>query len=164
MPGWGGVAVGVSAVAAAVVAAYRATPGGWMAVWFAEGMLAMAIAALTMKHKAEKVGEALLSAPARKFALSFAPPLLAGALLTYILIQAGQPWGIPGMWLLLYGTGIVTGGAFSVDIVPVMGVCFMALGAVALFSPPAWGNFFLGLGFGGLHIIFGILIARRHGG
>lgn len=164
VPGWGGVLVGLSAAAAAVVASYRATPGGWLAVWFAEGMLAMAVAALAMKHKAEKVGEPLLSAPARKFALSFAPPLLAGALLTFVLVQAGQPAIIPGMWLLLYGTGVVTGGAFSVDIVPVMGLCFMALGTLALFCPLGWGNAFLAIGFGGLHIVFGILIARRHGG
>lgn len=164
VPGWGGVLVGLSALVAAVVAAYRVTPGGWLAIWFAEGMLAMALAALGMKHKAEKAGEPLLSAPARKFALSFAPPLAAGALLTFVLVQTGHPAIVPGMWLLLYGTGIVTGGAFSVDIVPVMGLCFMVLGGVALFCPASWGNIFLALGFGVLHIVFGILIARRHGG
>lgn len=164
VPGWGGVAIGLSALGAAIVAAYRATPGGWLAVWFAEGMLAMAIGALAMKWKADRAGETLSSTPARKFALSFAPPLLAGALLTFVLVQAGFPAIVPGMWLLLYGAGIVAGGAFSVDIVPVMGVCFMALGALALLCPPGWGNFFLAAGFGGLHIVFGIVIARRHGG
>ena len=81
-----------------------------------------------------------------------------------VLYRANMAGAIPGMWLLLYGTGVVTGGAFSVRIVPVMGLCFMALGAVALFCPPAWGSAFLGAGFGGLHILFGIVIARKFGG
>jgi hypothetical protein len=106
----------------------------------------------------------LLSGPGRKFALSLSPPLVAGALLTAVLYRAQVVELIPGMWLLLYGVGIVTGGAFSVKIVPVMGLGFMLVGAAALFCPAAWGNSLMAAGFGGLHLIFGIIIARRHGG
>jgi hypothetical protein len=164
VPGWGGVAMGVTALIAAVFASRTATADAWLAVWFAEGMLAIGIGALAMRHKADAAGEPLFSAPARKFTLSFAPPLLVGALLTVVLYRAGLNAAIPGMWLLLYGTGIVTGGTFSVRIVPVMGICFMALGAVAMFCPAAWSGFFLASGFGGLHIVFGFIIARRYGG
>ena len=96
--------------------------------------------------------------------LSFLPPMVVGGLLTIVLYRAGLPQVLPGVWLLLYGTGILTGGAFSVKIVPVMGLCFMGTGVIALFAPPQWNNYFLAAGFGGLHIIFGIIIARRHGG
>ena|SRR5579859_85698 len=164
VPGWGGVAMGVTALIAAFFAARQPTIDAWLAAWFAEGMLAMAIGALAMKRKSEIVGEPLLSAPARKFALSFAPPLLVGALLTVVLYRAGLNGVIPGMWLLLYGTGVVTGGAFSVRVVPVMGLCFMALGAIAIFCPVSWNGVILASGFGGLHIIFGFIIARRYGG
>ncbi len=164
VPGWGGVAMGITALIAGFFAARQPTIDGWLAVWFAEGMLAIGIGALAMKHKADAAGEPLFTAPARKFTLSFAPPLLVGALLTVVLYRAGLNSAIPGMWLLLYGTGIVTGGAFSVRVVPVMGTCFMALGAVAMFCPVSWGGFFLASGFGGLHIIFGFIIARRYGG
>ena len=164
VPGWGGVAMGVTALIAAVFAARQTTADAWLAVWFAEGMVAMGIGMLALKHKADLVGEPLLSAPARKFALSFAPPLLVGALLTLVLYRAGFTGAIPGMWLLLYGTGVVTGGAFSVRIVPVMGICFMAVGAAAIFFPFSYGSWFLAGGFGGLHIIFGLIIARRYGG
>lgn len=164
VPGWGGVAMGFTALAAAVLASFQSGADAWLAIWFAEGMAAMAIGALAMKYKAEAAGETLFSAPARKFALSFAPPLLVGAVLTVALYRAGFVAAIPGMWLLAYGAGVVTGGAFSVRIVPVMGICFMALGAVAVFCPFSWGSAFLAAGFGGLHILFGIVIARRYGG
>lgn len=164
VPGWGGVAMGITALIAALFAARQPSPDAWLAVWFAEGMVAIGIGALAMKQKADAADETLFSTPARKFALSFAPPLMVGAVLTLVLYRAGLTSAIPGMWLLLYGTGVVTGGAFSVRIVPVMGICFMAIGAVAIFCPFSYGSFFLAGGFGGLHIVFGFIIARRYGG
>jgi hypothetical protein len=106
----------------------------------------------------------LFSGPGRKVAFSLSPPLIAGAVLTAVLFKARLTNAIPGMWLLLYGTGVVTGGMFSVSIVPVMGLCFMALGAVALFVDPRFSNWFLAIGFGLFHITFGVVIARRYGG
>ena len=90
--------------------------------------------------------------------------MFVAALLTVILFRAGLIWAIPGVWLLLYGTAVITGGAFSIRVVPLMGLCFMVLGTVALFSPASWGNILLAAGFGGLHIIFGAVIARNYGG
>ena len=117
-----------------------------------------------MTRKARGAGLSLFSGPGRRFALSFAPPLFAGALLTFVLFAAGRSSVLPGLWLLLYGTGVVTGGAFSVRIVPVMGLCFMLAGAIALFLPAAWSNAVMAAGFGLIHVVFGVLIARRHGG
>ena len=164
VPGWGGVWMGATALAAALAASRQTSDGAWLAAWFAEGMLAIGIGALAIKRKAELAGDSPFSTPARKFALGFAPPLAAAAVLTYVLVHAGLRGLVPGVWLMLYGAGTMSGGAFSVDIVPAMGVSFMALGAASLFAPAAWGDAFLAAGFGGLHILFGILIARRHGG
>ncbi len=164
VPGWGGVAMGITALGAALVASRQASREAWVATWLGEAVLAFGIAGWAMVRKSRAAKMPLLTGPGRKFALSFSPPLLAGTLLTLILYRLGLATVLPGIWLLLYGTGIVTGGAFSVRIVPVMGLCFMLAGATALFSPAPWGNAFLAGGFGGLHILFGILIARRHGG
>jgi hypothetical protein len=164
VPGWGGVLMGVTALCATVVAAQQPTRNLWLATWVVEALLALIIGGWAMDRKARRAETPVLSGPGRKFALSYSPPILVGVLLTVVLYRAGVMSALPGMWLLLYGTGVVTGGAFSVKIVPIMGLCFMLLGAVALFTPAAWGNYLMAAGFGGLHIIFGIIITRRHGG
>ena len=164
VPGWGGVAMGLTAVAAAFVAARQTAREAWLAIWVGEALLALAIAGAAMARKARAAKMPLLSGPGRKFALSFAPPLLVGALLTVVLFRAGYVAVLPGMWLLIYGTAVVTGGAFSVRVVPVMGFCLMATGAAALFAPASWGNWFMAAGFGGLQIVFGVVIAKKYGG
>ena len=164
VPGWGGVTMGITAVAAAVVAGWQISPNRWLATWLVEGAVAIAIGVIAMQQKARAAGLEMWSAPARKFVFSFVPPMFAGAVLTFALWQAGLMHLIPGTWLLLYGTGVITGGAFSVRVVPIMGAGFLALGAAALLSPPGLSNFWLGLGFGGLHMVFGAMIARKYGG
>lgn len=162
--GWGQVVLGCTAIAAAVIAARQGSSFGWLRVWLGEGLLAIAIGLLACTWKANRRGLPLFSGPARKVALGLAPPLVAGAFLTFLLFRSGIAWVLPALWLLLYGAGIMTGGAFSVPTVPVMGFCFMLLGGLAVLAPAAWGNWFLAAGFGGLHIVFGLQIARRHGG
>lgn len=164
VPGWGGVAMGLTAIAASFAASRQTSPRAWLTVWLIEAFVAVAIAASSAATKAHRANAALFSGPGRKFLLSFAPPILVGGLLTFVLFQAGVHAILPGVWLLLYGTAIVTGGAFSVRVVPVMGLCLMTLGAIALLTPANWGNAFMAAGFGILQIGFGLWIARHHGG
>ncbi len=164
VPGWGGVAMGITALTAAFFAARQPSPRAWLAVWLIEAFVAVAIAAPAAATKAHRANSTLFSGPGRKFLFSFAPPIIVGGLLTFALYNAGAVAALPGAWLLLYGTAIVTGGAFSVRVVPVMGLCLMCLGAVALFVPAAWGDAFMAAGFGVLQIGFGLWIARHHGG
>ena len=162
--GWGYLTIGLTALATAGLAARQLSNFGWLQIWLAEGLLAVTIGLLSCTWKANRRGLPLFSGPARKVALGLAPPIVAGAFLTFLLYRAGFASALPATWLLLYGAGIMTGGAFSVAILPVMGFCFMLLGGSAVLAPAAWGNWFLAGGFGGLHMIFGYLIARRHGG
>jgi len=164
VPGWGGIAMGITALAAAFFASRQTTPRAWLAVWLVEAFVAVSIAAPAAATKAHRANSRLFSGPGRKFLLSFAPPIVVGGLLTLILFHAGVAAAIPGVWLLLYGTAVVTGGAFSVRVVPVMGLCLMALGAAALFAPAAWGDAFMAVGFGMLQIFFGAWIAKYYGG
>jgi hypothetical protein len=164
VPGWGGVAMGITALGATLVASRSAGVSEWLAVWLAASALALGIGGWAMALKARRAGTTVFSYSGRRFVLSYVPPLAVGALLTLVLVRAGLYSALPGTWLLLYGTGVVTGGAFSVRVVPIMGLCFMALGTVALLGPQAWGEWLLAAGFGGLHILFGLIIARRYGG
>jgi len=136
----------------------------FLAIWLIEAVVALAIGLGTMIHKARGLHIALDSGPARKFALAFAPPLLVGAVLTLAVLRAGVEALLPGLWLCMYGAGIMAAGAYSVRIIPFMGIGFVCAGVAALFSPPAWGNLWLAAAFGGLHVIFGSIIARRYGG
>ncbi|HXZ78482.1 MAG TPA: hypothetical protein VEG30_01035 [Terriglobales bacterium] len=164
VPGWGMVGMGMSALAAGAIAHFQPDFLKWMQVWLIEAVIGLTLAIWTMRRKARGAGVPLFSGPGRRFALSFMPPMLVGALLTAVLYRAGARPQIPGTWLLLYGTSVMSGGAFSVRIVPVMGICFMLAGAGALLAPAEWANWWMIGAFGGLHLIFGILIARRHGG
>jgi hypothetical protein len=165
VPGWGQVAIGVTALFAALVASQqRPSFADWFAVWMVEAAVSACIAGWTMYRKAHASDTSLLSHPGRKLIINLMPPMVVGALLTVVFYRAGLTALLPGLWLLLYGTGVVTGGAFSVRPVPVMGLCFMFLGAGALFLPDAWGDALMAAGFGLLHIIFGLHIARNYGG
>jgi hypothetical protein len=175
VPGRGLVALGLIAIGAALFASRQATPEGWLSVWLATAVVAGTVGASTMLQKMRRRvsgGAFHLSAPARKFFLGYWPALVAGALLTLALVDIGTPGVeprvverlLPGLWLLLYGTGVTTAGAHSVRAVPLMGIGFMTLGAIALLVSGLSGDLMLGLGFGALHIGFGVYIARRHGG
>lgn len=162
--GIGEMAVGITALGAAYLAARQPAFQGWLLVWLCEAVLAFLITTGAIVWKARRAHISLFSQPGRRFVLGLLPPLIAGALVTGALLMAGNVAVLPGLWLLLYGAGVVTGGAFSVRTVPVMGIAFMALGAVALVAPTPWGDAFMAAGFGGLHAVFGAVIAWRHGG
>lgn len=164
VPGYGGVAMGVSALAAAWVSSLQPSHRAWLTVWLIEAVIGTVIAAVTMWNKARGTDTPMLSGPGRKFGLAFTPPILVGVFLTVALSGTALRTLLPGVWLLCYGAAVVTGGALSVSIVPVMGGAFMATGAVALVAPTSWHNWLLAFGFGVLHIVFGTVIARRHGG
>ncbi len=163
VPGWGGVIMGCVALVAAALSRGQ-LEAEWLVTWLAAAVVALSIGGWAMRRKARDAGTAVFSYSGRRFVLSYVPPIAVGALLTVVLVRAGLYSVLPGTWLLLYGTGVVTGGAFSVRVVPLMGICFMALGALALLGPQSWGNALLVAGFGFLHIVFGLIIARRYGG
>ena len=162
--GWGIAAVGAVAMIAAFVAELRPTVEWRVSTWVATAAACIALSMWATARKAKRSDISMVSGPAQKLALAFSPAMVVGALLTAALLRIGANELLPGVWLLLYGTAVVAGGAFSVRIIPVMGLCFMVLGALALFTPAWLGSWLMVGGFGLVHVVFGIQIARRHGG
>jgi hypothetical protein len=164
VPGLGQVVIGVTALAAAWLAHRTPTTLSWLSVWLAEAVLALAIGGVTIVRKARAVKDSVVTGPGRRVLLHFLPAFGSAAVLTAALVLAGSTSLLPGLWLLLYGTGVVAAGAFSVRPVPLMGIGFLVVGTVALFTSAALGDVWMATGFGGLHLIFGGIIARRYGG
>lgn len=164
VPGWGMVGMGITALIAAWITSYRTHLNEWMLIWLIEAAVAIGIGSISMIYKAKRVNDSLFSRKGWRFLLNLFVPIGVGIPITIVLYQHDFIHCLPGLWLLLYGTGVVTGGAFSVRVIPIMGFCFILLGVFALFAPPAWGNIFLALGFGVSHILFGLIVAKRYGG
>jgi len=164
VPGYGGMLMGVTALVAAYIAAQQIYLRDWLVTWLVEAGLAFAIGLLAMWQKSRIVESSLLSTPSKKFALSFAPPLIAGIAITLGLWRYEHYEMMAPVWMLCYGAAVICGGAFSVRIVPVMGWSFLTLGAAAFALPSSFGNYLMAVSFGVLHVVFGFIIARRYGG
>jgi hypothetical protein len=164
VPGIGGVLMGLLALAATIVAGPPRNMGAWLGVWLATAGAAVVTGVIAIQRKARRHNLPLGGPVVRRFALALVPALVVAVVLTVFFVQHDLTARLPGCWLLCYGAAVTSGGAFSVRPVPFMGVAFIALGALAFLAPAEWGHFFLGAGFGVLHIVFGIAIARNYGG
>lgn len=163
VPGWGTIAMGATALLTAGLVMWFG-PENPFTFWTIEAVPAVAIGFVSMAYKARLVKDSLFSNSGGRFMLNLFVPIAAGVPLTFVLYQRGLEDLLPGLWLLLYGIGVVTGGAFSVRVVPIMGFCFMLTGIASIFAAPHWGNLFLATGFGLIHILFGSIIVWKHGG
>ncbi len=164
VPGYGGIFMGATAVAAAAIAHFQSGIRAWLFVWLVEAFLAAGIGFFAMWQKSKITNTSLFSAPARKFAMSFLPPILCAVFITLGLWRLGHFEVMIPIWILLYGAAVICGGANSVKAVPIAGWCFVAFGATAFFLPAGFGNLMMGASFGVLHIVFGAIVAWKYGG
>jgi hypothetical protein len=164
VPGYGGILMGVTALVTAYIAHIQSFRRDWLIAWLVEAGLAFSIGLLAMWQKSKLADQSLFSIPAKKFAFGFTPPLVAGIAITLGLWRYEHYEIMAPVWMILYGVSVVTGGAFSVRIVPVMGWLFIALGALAFALPAVYGDYLMAASFGVLHIVFGAIIAKKYGG
>lgn len=164
VPGWGGAVMGVVGLTGAIVASTREQPSEWLQVWLGTAVIAAAIGVVSIIRKARRVGEPVFGGAGRKFVLGIMPAVFAASILTMVLYEAGLHDRLAGLWLLMFGVAVLTAGFASIRLIPLMGLAFMLLGVAAFLLPASWGDLMMGVGFGGINIIFGIVIGLRHGG
>lgn len=164
VPGKGCIAMGITALVAVGLESIPSLAPAWLPIWVGAAIAACAFALLFMESKARAQGLSLQRAVARRFFMTLAPAFLSGAILTAALGEQVSRELISGMWLLLYGAGIAACGLFSIPVVGVAGIGFMALGTIALWLPVGSAPIVLALGFGGIHLALGVLVMRNHGG
>lgn len=162
--GRGGIAMGVLAILAAALARSTSSDQQWLMTWIGSAAVAAPAGFVLMRAKARRYELALWSAAGRRFAQGFVPAIAAGAVLTFALVRIDAIDVVPAAWLLLYGAGVLAGSSSSVAVLAWLGAAFMVLGCASLFTPAVWRDLWLGAGFGVLQIVFGIYIARNHGG
>lgn len=162
--GAGLMAVGVIGVVASIYASLTFEPSPeWTTFWCAVAACALVVSLVLTLRKAKRSGMSVSAGPGRKFALCLAPAIIGGAALTLGLFQHGLFELMPATWLLMYGAGFVAGGTYSVGNLPLFGGLFMLLGiASVLTTIPA--DVLMGIGFGVLHLVMGLIIYRRYGG
>lgn len=133
------------------------------AIWTTVLVLAIAIDFVANKRRAARVGKTVMSPIGGHIILAALPAFFAGAVITYFFIMHNLAFSVWGVWMLCYGLAICAVGLFSVKPVSVLGAAFVLAGAVTLLLPPSAQLPMMALTFGGFHIGYGILMARRHG-
>lgn len=160
LPGWGVILMGATALLALVAVSGARSAEEWFLMWMGEAVVAALVGFGALVRRSRADGVSLFRGNGGRFLFGMGPPLLAGGILGIALQAAGHTSMLPGAWLLMYGTALIAGGQFSVRLVSYMGASFMGLGVLALCAPASWGDVFMGVGFGGLHVFFGVCIRR----
>jgi hypothetical protein len=164
VPGTAGVLMGSIGILAAIVASTPRWAPHWLLIWVLAGGTAFLVGGALMARETAQSGHARYLGPVRKFLLCLCPALFAGAVLTFVLWHAGMERLLPGTWLLLYGCAVLSASTVTIPstmrLIGIMGTLFVVLGSLGFALPPAEHTALLGLGFGALHIVFGILIGR----
>lgn len=160
VPGSAGVAMGTIGLFAAALASTPPLRPHWLTVWLTAAVTASGVGGIIMLRQSSRQGSTLLGAPARKLVLCLAPGLFAGAVMTVVEYRSGALHAIPGTWLLMYGCALISTSASTTRIVGVLGALFVLLALLAFTLPESLQTPVLAIGFGALHVVFGLLIGR----
>jgi hypothetical protein len=164
VPGMAGVVMGCIGLLAAATASTPRWAPSWPAIWTFAGAIAFLVGGALMARETAQSGHARYLGPVRKFLLCLCPALFAGAVLTAVLWRAAMFSLLPGTWLLLYGCAVLSASTVTIPstmrLISIMGALFVGLGSLAFVLPAQTHTWILGIGFGALHILFGMLIGR----
>lgn len=159
VPGSTAAVAGAFGLSAAALCSIPQLRDAWLVVWIVAALVTVTIGGMLLLRHSPSGAITIAGSPIRKFVLCFAPPVLAGAILTAALWRHAAPQLIPGTWLVLYGCAHVSASVATRAQLAVTGTAFLVLGLVAFVTPVEWHMILLALGFGATHLLLAYLIA-----
>lgn len=160
VPGSAGIVLGTIALMAAALCLAPGLHKYWLGIWLSAALLGAVLGSILIVRESSLRELRLVGTPLLKFALCLSPSLGAGLVMTAVHWFGGNQHAIPGTWLLLYGCALLTASSATTRVIAALGALFVLFGLTALLLPDDLQLLMLGAGFGGLHVAFGILIAR----
>lgn len=124
-------------------------------------LLAIGTAIFLSHNKAKKRGEKLWNAIVKRLVINMAVPLVVGGLLILILIAKGLIGFIAPFTLLFYGLALYNAGRFTYEIVKSLGLIQIGLGLLSAYYIE-YGLICWALGFGAVHILYGVYMHYRY--
>lgn len=139
------------------------TPNAGMIILLGLAVLALALgsAILLSFRKAQRRGEKIWNTVSKRLLAHMAPPLVAGGLLILILIAKGLVGLIAPLSLIFYGIALYNAGIYTYGEVKALGLFQVLLGLLGCFFIE-YGLFLWALGFGILHIFYGIYLHYKY--
>ena len=160
-----GIVMGTIGALTAIAVSLPRWASHWLGIWLVAAVIALLLGGAMVARQVAHRGHSRYWGPARKFLLCLCPALLAGAVMTLVLWNAALTAAIPGMWLLLYGCAVLSASSVTsagiAKLICGMGALFVVLGATTFLLPANTHTLMLGVGFGGLHIVFGVRIGNQ---
>ncbi len=112
-------------------------------------------------RRAKKNNETLWDEHAKKMLINMAIPLVTGGILSLIFIFKGFVGLAAPLTLIFYGLALVNGSKYTYDEIRSLGLMEIGLGLLSAYFI-GYGLIFWAVGFGGLHIIYGIVMHYKY--
>ena len=113
-------------------------------------------------RKAKKNNQKLWDVQTKRLIINLFIPLVTGGILSLILLFKGYVGLVAPLTLIFYGLGLVNGSHFTLNEIRSLGLIEIALGLVSM-NFIGYGLYFWAVGFGVLHIVYGIIMQVKHG-
>lgn len=113
------------------------------------------------RKKAKRLGQNMWDSIAKKAAFNFSIPLITGGLFCLIMLNHGTIGMLSPATLIFYGLALVNAGKFMHEEITYLGISEIILGLIAL-NFIGYGIYFWMMGFGLLHILYGIILYVKY--
>lgn len=174
LSGWSGVWAGVVAIIASVIGFQKLQQANFHSSTALIGLVdfffylaaatfltALLGAFLFTYRKNKKQGHTTLNAAAHRMIISMSIPMLAGAWLVFFFLHEGQFLYLAPTALIFYGMTLINSAKYTVSDIKWLGLLEIICGCLCTLKLE-WGLWFWGVGFGCLHIIYGIIMWRKY--